>query len=629
MRYRAFDVVVMPLGSSHVLVHSRRTGVAKVLPLAKARQLLACRSFATLRHHAASLAQRGNEATSRPPAPQRMLARLTRWAGRNRSRAGAPQLDREQQSVKMQLAELAESGFLLSEEELRADLRTLAGRRRKQNGSPPGITSIGIPTRGRPHCLQRALQSYVDNGRQGGRDLAFVVADDTRRVHVQQQNREVVRRAKKDGVEVHLLGRQQRTDYAGLLAGQSGVPLEVVRFALLGDEQCAVTHGAPRNALLLHAAGEMCMQVDDDTVCNMVSVANGNGLALTSRSNVHELWFFSDHKAARNAVRFTSEDLCGIHERLLGKSLAHRLAEVGNEKEAVCIDEISPRFFKNMKGAAAGVAATFTGTLGDSGAQANWHVLFSQGSSYGRLTQTEAAYRMGISTRQVLKASTRPSISDGKYCMAGSIGLDNRMLLPPFMPVQRNEDGVFGHVLRACFQHAYSGHLPFAVVHDPPGQRNGGEQALFMRTNDIVIKMLETCESQWTQVDAAANLQKMGRFLIDVSTFSSADFTEMIRTLVTQSVGARIQYAERRLAEHGGQPAYWARDVQHHIMASQQAVMQKAFFAPCDLPGPFEARQALLQELTGQYGRLLVHWPAMVEAAKALREGGRELAVSL
>ena len=632
MRYCMFDVVVMPLGSSSVLVHSRRSEVAKVLSLAEARQLLACRSFATLQHHASAWARQGGlKAAKKSTAPRTTLAKVAHWTALLRSRTMEPQqgVDREIQSAEMQLAELAEEGFLLSEEELRTDIRALVGRGGEENSSFPGIASIGIPTRGRPPILRRALQSYIENGRHRGKSTAFVVSDDTRRAFVQQQNKDVLRLVEKGGAEIRYIGRRQRMEYANVLAQQADVPFDVVRFALLGDERCAVTHGAPRNALLLHTTGEMCLQVDDDTVCSVAPVATGEeGLTLTSRSNLHEFWFFDNHEAARNAVHFTGENLCAIHERLLGKSLAHRLAETGGEEEVVCIDEISPRFFKNMKGPA-GVVVTFTGTLGDSGAQSNWHVLFSQGSSYRRLTQTEAAYRTGMGTHQILKASTRPTISDGKYCMAATIGLDNRVLLPPFMPVQRNEDGVFGHVLRICFQYAYSGHLPFAIVHDPPGQRRGEEQTLSLRTNDILIKMLETCETQWTQADAAANLQKMGHFLIGVSNLSAADFMEMVRAVVTQSVGVRIQYAERRLAEHGGQPIYWAQDVQHHILASQQAVMQKAFFAPCDLPGSPEVRQALLQELMGQYGRLLVHWPTMVEAARALREGGRELAISL
>jgi hypothetical protein len=90
-----------------------------------------------------------------------------------------------------------------------------------------------------------------------------------------------------------------------------------------------------------------------------------------------------------------------------------------------------------------------------------------KGSSRQRLLRSEAEYYSAISCRQVLRKASLPVITDGMFCMATSIGLDNQDLLPPFIPVMRNQDGVFGATLRKCFENSYLTHLPWAFLHSP------------------------------------------------------------------------------------------------------------------------------------------------------------------
>lgn len=633
MRYRVFDVNASPLGSGRILLHSKRSGVTKALSLPDAKKLLACQTFNTLQDHALTYAQQTSSIKLRNRSKSETLrGRLQDWmvSFQLRSAAGSERIGKASQSIQLELAALAEEGFLISEEELLADICTSAHRSNGRGASPRRITSIGIPTRGRPDSLKRAMTSYAANCRANGREVKFVIADDSRRPSVQEENRKVLYRRKKEGTDVRYLGRDQRVEYARALADRADVPFEVAKFGLLGDDRCKGTCGAARNALLLYTAGEMCLQVDDDTVASVAPAPRyEEKLVLTSRSGLHELWFFEAIEAAKKAVSFSEEDVCGLHEQLLGMSLSDRLITARTRDEAICIDEVSPRFVKNVQRHGAGVAVSFIGTLGDSGSESNGHIIFAEGESYRRLTRTKKDYQSGIRTRQIIKAPVSPTISDGRYCMTTNIGLDNRVLLPPFMPVQRNGDGVFGNVLRMCFHQAYSGHVPFVVLHDPLEQRAALTESVSLRTNDILIRLLGASEAQWSRVSEVANLQAVGRFLTDVASLSASDFEDVIWTVVTHSVGARIRHAEKRLGKAHGRPAYWAKDVQRHIASVEEAVTQSSFFAPSDLQGSVEERRALFQELVGAYGRLLVYWPAMVEAAKALRAERRERTVRL
>jgi hypothetical protein len=114
------------------------------------------------------------------------------------------------------------------------------------------------------------------------------------------------------------------------------------------------------------------------------------------------------------------------------------------------------------------VLVTMLGAEGDAGMGSSLHLLTLDGDSRARLLASEAAYRHAVARRRVLRGVTRPTVGDGGFCMAMHLGLDGRGLLPPFLPVQRNQDGVFAALVRCCLGGGLFGYLPRAVVHRPP-----------------------------------------------------------------------------------------------------------------------------------------------------------------
>ena len=76
------------------------------------------------------------------------------------------------------------------------------------------------------------------------------------------------------------------------------------------------------------------------------------------------------------------------------------------------------------------------------------------------------SFSLAASLGSWMRVVTRPTITDSGYCMALNLGLDNRHLLPPFLPVQRNQDGVFAAVLTLCGS-GCTGFLPWMVLRAP------------------------------------------------------------------------------------------------------------------------------------------------------------------
>lgn len=635
MRYRISDITVTSLGKGKSLVHSKRSGTSKVLSTSEVQLLLACRTFEALSNHAKACCQglQHNVAQS----TNTLRGKIVRWATKmaEESDIEIPVRSKEVERIKRQLSSFVEDGFLISEDDLHADIQEICNQPCGPGEESNTISAIGIATCNRTTHLERALNSYIESGRRHARNSSFVVVDDSRRADVQEETKRVLRGLqRRHDADIWYADRERRMHFADALARRTALPSELTRFALLGDKRYGMTYGSAVNALLLHAAGDLLLVADDDTVCNAARPPETNPeLALTSRTEANEYWFFESREEALDAVSFANEDLLGLHEKLLGRTLSACVSEAGNAD--LCIDDMSARFLKNMDLPGAKVGVSFLGTVGDPGSESTLHRLFTRDGTFERLTQSASKYPGRLSTHEVLKAPVQPSISDGAYCMSTHMGLDGRTLLPPFVPVQRNCDGVFGRILKMCFREYYSGYLPYAVPHGAPERRSSTPETAFRsleawRANDLLINLIASFDPWPSGASGGAEgLRALGRFLENVGSYSQTAFEDSIRSAVTRATSSRIQEAERRLEEKRSAPKYWRKDMERYIATLQDAVTQREFFVPSDLEGSLEEREKMLQDLVGKFGRLLTHWPDMMEAALHLRWEGHPLALKL
>src|SRR5579884_1472333 len=138
-RYRSFpDLVRVPLGDGAELVYALDRREARSLSPLAVRLLLGCPTFATLPEHAG-----------------RLLREL------NAAPGGLPTLLHE-------LSALAAAGLLVSSADLEARARP------RSDAAPPPITTVGVPTRDRPDCLRRCLESHLEAARRRGRKVDWI-----------------------------------------------------------------------------------------------------------------------------------------------------------------------------------------------------------------------------------------------------------------------------------------------------------------------------------------------------------------------------------------------------------------------------------------------------------------------
>jgi hypothetical protein len=102
------------------------------------------------------------------------------------------------------------------------------------------------------------------------------------------------------------------------------------------------------------------------------------------------------------------------------------------------------------------------------------------------------------------------------------------------------------------------------------------------------------------------------------------DFIEALRLTVQQMEADKLAYLEDRLREEEDAPDYWRRDLEKFILHTREALTYEDFDIPFDLKTQRsdEENRRFMQALLVSYGALLEDWPAMVQAARELRESG-------
>lgn len=626
------------------MVYSRDTRSARLLSGSEAQILALCGAFRTLDQHARLCYQevrrgglRREVSASRPRLVHRVLGRL-RESLPGRLRPEPIQIG----NIRELLGDLADQGILVCE----ADVVQGCLRLPQGDEPPCRISSVAVPTRNRLESLRRALTSYIENCRQYGRINDFVVVDSSEASCVRSATRGMLRSLKaKYGPAIFYAGREEVSRFAQQLIRSGGFPAATVNFCLLGTEGLPMRSelvgglsdfGANRNAILLHSVGDLVLSVDDDTLCRVVRVPkSGDGLTFSSKPDPSEFWFFPSREVALRSVSFADQDALALHERLLGKRLGTCISAL-RAGSGPDLGQASPSFVRRLGSEVGGVAVTCAGIVGDSGISSPLGYLLLDGSSWQRLTRSEEEYGTALTERQVLRGVTETTISDSALCMGGCLGLDNRALLPPFMPVQRSEDAIFGRTLRMCFREGYLGFVPWCALHDPPVRRVFSYDDMWRhagraRTADMLLLLVSSFSQPLGHSSDVERLRALGTHLSDLGSADPGEFGELVRAGLWRQVSRRLSALQSRLSAPAEErkARFWADDVRKYMEAARAGSVANQFAVPCDIPSGADApgARAVFQELVLAFGQLVREWPDLVQVAKELRARGERLAL--
>lgn len=333
---------------------------------------------------------------------------------------------------------------------------------------------VGIITRNRPKLLRRCLTNLAANARRFGHSPQFIVVSDG--VTAENDGADTSALASIDAPPVHV-NRFVRESVIHA-AMDSGAPEDLVRWALGRNIIDAFQPGAARNVLLLLAAGQKLLMVDDDTTGNFVSFSNGS--APVASGGPDPTWFrlFQDRASALAAAPMGDVDGLGLHRNWLDQ-----------------------------------FPLTHSGVVGHSGMQNPEYAARGMGAHMLELART----------REVHRFVTAPTTTPIWACQTICVGL--RGDVPPFPPHHYAEDGAFGAAMRATNPGQHAVFLPVAAIHDPDDGRPAPNLTKTVRANDVLAMLLGAC--------VPGPMQSVGDQLIALS--RAGFFEEMVANLAEQA----------------------------------------------------------------------------------------------
>lgn len=534
------------------------------------------------------------------------------------------------EALRSWLPQLIESELLVSGDDLRRKCAAMRG----SGAAPPPIDCVGFPTAGnRAALLQRCVASFVENAKRHARTVDFVVADGSADpTHLAQNEACLAQIARQSDTPLLYIGLTEKRRFAQLLAKETGCNPENIEFAFFDPLLAGFNCGANRNTLLLHAAGRMLCNVDDDVVCRLAMAPESDAqLSSFSQCDPFVRQFFPDRASAFAAARWQDADFVGLHEEMLGRDLGTFFGE-HLAANALDLAHVGDDFLGRLDGPGASIRTTFTGHVGDPGMPTSVYYLYAEGEGRRALPQDEREYHAVFASRSVLTCVKNRAVGDESVSPGMAMGLDHRELLPPFFPVLHAEDYVFGAAVWQCCRNSIAGHLPVAVLHDPapgkplilPADLNRERRAVIFEFAHILRRLILHNFEPGENSSSAQRTTALGRRLAECASMTHPDFVEYLRRHVLEQESSVITFLEEQLEKAEDPPIHWRRDVERYLDHIREALTFDDFDIPFEMKGARDAgeNRVLMQRLLGRYGMLLEEWPAVVEGARALRARG-------
>jgi hypothetical protein len=525
------------------------------------------------------------------------------------------------EGVEALLADFAAQKLVISEDSVQSSFGEAASCSGNTNAR---ITTLVITSRNRPDDLIRCVESYAANCRDFERAVDIVVFDDSDEAEVRRRTLDALFATTYPSIiKLFYYGPEQKNELARQLATAAGCRFEVVQFATCGAPPPTFAAGAAHNAALLTTCGEMFVTVDDDTICDVGPIPGSlPGIRLSSDPDPTEWWFVATRDEANQLAPRKPLDVIAQYERFLGKSVASLLSQECN----VDMGSAACTLFQGVIESEASVGICAMGIKGDCALVVPNLYLSLEGSSYERLASSEATYRDAFTSREVLRGATQTTISNTATCLTNNLGIDNRRLLPPFLPRQYGDDILFGLLVNLCRKDTFSAHLPLAMLHDADrGRTFYPEPATHWipgtQASHLIAMLAERFFLHFQSLSPEENLSALGRYFQLLGSENQEHFRRFVtRVWVSRTTLSIAMLRQRIVTYQVTAPRFWIADLETHVDVLKTALLE-ANPVPRDLARDGDHPKiiwVLFQELLFAYGQLLEAWQGLTEAARKL-----------
>ncbi|HPN12192.1 MAG TPA: hypothetical protein PLA65_09030, partial [Spirochaetota bacterium] len=536
------------------------------------------------------------------------------------SLAGFRGIDGE--SVKHCIRDLHESGLLITKDRALERLRA----------APSGdggqmISTAAWITKDRPESLIGSMESFIANFKKYGHRVRIFISDDSPdRAKSENLSDRLASIAKRESLSVAYMDLRERRKLRDTIlekAGPDGLPPAVLDFALFGLGERFPSYGANRNAVLLATAGDMILCSDDDVFCDL-RVPNGDGYDL-ELATFNELDLRETHTDRESLLRAYPPGTCDIlacHSRLLGRRISSILAGL-TDNGRIKMASLLPADLTALLLGGGEVKTTITGVMGDSGLITPRYQLQMSGAAREHHVASESAFRELLLSREICQSMKHYAISSGSFFWGMNIGIDNRGMVPPFLPILRGEDITFSRLLPMASTNARIGALPVIILHDPVEKRRFETDAALVarpETCYLLYLLLNDFRRPQGAVSPRDRMIALGTHLKGIASLTLDDFEEYMKQLWLQRSVITTMTMESILNGHDYKPAFWAEYIERYMISIRDQSYATYMTATRDLyAGDEQAAAQSCMEIVGHVGELLTWWPVIFGAALELR----------
>lgn len=542
-------------------------------------------------------------------------------AGHTASIIGSnPGMKDQQATINDVLQQMLDNGMMVSAKKVCDRLKTKVETEGERSEYDAPV--VAIITWERPQALERLLESIVANCDTGKVHRLYVI-DDSRDAENIGKNRALVESfASRIETPLQYFGQDEQKALLNDLSERLPEHESAIHF--LADQSRWRDHwtaGLNRNLALLLSCGRRLVMMDDDSICDVFEPPKPKP-HITFSDEAREADFFASEQDWAHLHQPINPDPVNRHMQCLGLSFSEAVDLLGE-------GNLKPAGFSNANalqvselGPDSRVLMTECGSLGCPGTTMNTWLPNMSPASLERMLKSGQTTTNALTRRKVWSGRNHPHFAP-RPNMSQITGFDNRHMLPPYLPIMRAQDRLFGNMLDFIFPSAVTLDYPWAIPHLPIPEREWQNKDLNFTPADSfpffffeqIIEQKSSCLSD----SPSDRLAALSDWFKNMSSASSQSLKNMYRDTRLTDDSERLEQMSKLLAANESAPVNWQNYLRNGIAQLQKdlEVASHPDFAVRGLPKGLEGEELIgfWKDVWAGFATALNAWPEIRQAA--------------
>ena len=526
-----------------------------------------------------------------------------------------PELGGDEAGVQRVLASVKDAGFLTSAEDICQRINQKPDS--KAHSTP---TCVCIITCDRPVAVERLLESMLRGAKLSLHEKFYLVDDSRDHLNAAKNQSAVDSFNLSSPKNISYIGKKQQQQLLQELISALPEHEQGVRFLIDREKWASFkSYGLPRTVCLLLSVDYRCIIMDDDVICSAIEPPCKDA-GVEFADNMRDVDFYATAQEWQSqAIPSTNDPLSG-HARCLGKDFSHALMALGIE--ALDQQDLANSDINLLKSLNADtpVLVTQCGSFGDPGTAGNSWLTHLRDDSLNRLVNSPGGLSSAFSNRQYWLGRSAPTFSK-HATMSQVTGLDNSYTLPPYFPIFRGEDLIFGCVLNFLYPDSIVLEYDWAVPHMPIEERQGnieGDSAKVTGSLELCTDYITARNTLDPSVSFNTRLETLSLLLLEISENSSTGILSKFRSELSRTQVETVKSIGDKLRAATSQPQDWITYLERCMADNVNTLHSTSTLR--DIPGITEGmdEESIVEQIKTyayEYSRALRAWPAIRKAA--------------